>query len=124
MMGSITAYKNFMDCRLPLEPVITRWGTWLEAALFYSENFSKFKELVSNIEDDAQSVQKVKSTLIETVRDGLKTIENEKGQILYEKFKSVFDKNPGYNILKLYNNSINGNDVNLKKDPAIISCYK
>lgn len=111
----ITAYKNFMDCRLPPEPVITRWGTWLEAALFYSENFSKFKELVSNIEDDAQSVQKVKSILsttsiisdltfirshlselpnsitklekqnstlnyqinvVETVRDGLKTIEN------------------------------------------------
>jgi len=59
----ITAYKNCMDCRLPPEPVITRWGTWLETALFYSENFSKFKELVSNIEDDAQSVQKVKSNL-------------------------------------------------------------
>ncbi|KAL4135075.1 hypothetical protein QTP88_006732 [Uroleucon formosanum] len=123
----------------------------------------KFKELVSNIEDDAQSVQKVKSILnttpiisdltfirshlselpnsitklekqnstlnyqinvVETVRDGLKTIENEKGQILYEKFKSVFDKNPGYNILKLYNNSINGKDVDLKEEPAIISCYK
>ncbi|KAL4108044.1 hypothetical protein QTP88_018301 [Uroleucon formosanum] len=150
----ITAYKNCMDCRLPPELVITRWGTWLEAALFYSENFSKFKELVSNIEDDAQSVQKVKfilsttpiisdltfirshlselpnsitklekqnSTLnyqinvVETVRDGLKTIENEKGEILYKKFKSVFDKNPGYNILKLYNNSINGKDVDLKE---------
>ncbi|KAL4142017.1 hypothetical protein QTP88_004549 [Uroleucon formosanum] len=61
---------------------------------------------------------------VNEVRDGLKTIENEKGQILYEKFKSVFDKNPGYNILKLYNNSINGNYVDLKEDPAIISCYK
>jgi len=62
----ITAYKNFMDCRLPPEPVIIRWGTWLEAVLFYSENFSKFKELVSNIEDYAQSVQKVKSILSTT----------------------------------------------------------
>jgi len=41
-------------------------STWLEAALFYSENVSKFKELVSNIEDDAQSVQKVKSILSTT----------------------------------------------------------
>jgi len=59
----ITAYKNCMDCRLPPEPVMKRRGTWLEAALFYSENFSKFKKLVSNIEDDTQSVQKVKSIL-------------------------------------------------------------
>jgi hypothetical protein len=28
-------------------------------------------------------------------------------------------KNPEYNILKLYNGSINGNDVDLKEDPAI-----
>jgi hypothetical protein len=34
----ITAYKNFMDCHFSPEPIITRWGTWLEAALFYSEN--------------------------------------------------------------------------------------
>jgi len=52
-----------MDCRLPPKPVITRWGTWLEAALFYSENFNKFKELVSNLKDYAQSVKKVKSIL-------------------------------------------------------------
>jgi len=37
--------------------------------------------------------------VVEIVRDGLKTIENEKGQILYAKFKSAFDKNPGYNII-------------------------
>ncbi|CAI6359604.1 unnamed protein product [Macrosiphum euphorbiae] len=128
-----------------------------------SERMAKNIEYLSNIEDDSQSVKKVKSILsatsiisdltfirshlsefpnsitklekqnstlnyqinvVETVRDGLKTIENEKGHILYEKFKSVFDKNPGYNILKVYNDSINGNDVDLKENPAIISCYK
>ncbi|KAF0750157.1 Uncharacterized protein FWK35_00019780 [Aphis craccivora] len=54
-----------MDSRLLPEPVITRWGKWLEAALFYPENFNKLKELVSNIlEDDAQTVKIVKSILI------------------------------------------------------------
>ena len=24
---------------LPPEPVLTRWGTWLDAALYYAENF-------------------------------------------------------------------------------------
>jgi len=55
----------------------------------------------------------------------IQKIENEKGQILYEKFKSVFDKNHWYNILtKLYSDPINGKQVDLKEDPAIISYYK
>lgn len=52
-----------MDCHLPLESVITRCGTLLDAALFYSEHFSIFKELVSNLEYDAQSVKKGKTIL-------------------------------------------------------------
>lgn len=35
----VAAYKSHLDCPLPPEPVITRWGTWIEAALFYSNNF-------------------------------------------------------------------------------------
>ena len=33
--------KNFHDAGLPssLDPVITRWATWLRAALYYNENF-------------------------------------------------------------------------------------
>jgi len=38
----IIAYKNFMDCRLPPEPAITRSETWLEAILFYSENLKNW----------------------------------------------------------------------------------
>jgi hypothetical protein len=26
------------------EPILTRWGTWLNAALFYNENFDSIKE--------------------------------------------------------------------------------
>jgi len=33
------------------------------------------------------------------------------------------NSNPEYNILKLYNDSINENYVDLKENPAIISCY-
>lgn len=41
-------------------------------------------------------------------------IENEMEQIFYEIFKSVFDENPGFDILKRYNASFDGNDVNLE----------
>lgn len=33
------------DVPLPPEPVITRWGTWLEAALFYADYFDSIKEV-------------------------------------------------------------------------------
>jgi hypothetical protein len=79
---------------------------------------------LSQLPNSITKLEKQNSTLnyqidiVDTLRGGLKTIENEKRQILYEKFKLVFDKNPEYNILKLYN-SINGNDVDLKEDTTI-----
>lgn len=46
---------------LPPQPVITRWGTWLEAALFYCENFCQLKDLISELSDESsQSLTDVK----------------------------------------------------------------
>jgi hypothetical protein len=33
------------NLKLPPEPVLTRWGTWLEAAVFYQENFTTIKDV-------------------------------------------------------------------------------
>jgi hypothetical protein len=33
------------NLKLPPEPVLTRWGTWLEAAVFYQENFTAIKDV-------------------------------------------------------------------------------
>lgn len=52
----IAAYKNVMDCRLLPEPVVTRWRTWSETVLFYSESFSEFKELISSLEGPSKNV--------------------------------------------------------------------
>jgi hypothetical protein len=42
-------YKEiFPDVSLLPEPVLTRWGTWLEAAVFNCKNFEKFKVLLTN----------------------------------------------------------------------------
>ena len=42
--------KNFHDAGLPSppDPVITRWTTWLRAALYYSENFPAVRTIVNN----------------------------------------------------------------------------
>ena len=34
---------------LPPEPVLIRWGTWIDAALFYAKNFEKVKNVVSQL---------------------------------------------------------------------------
>jgi len=45
---------------LPPEPSITRWGTWINAALFYANNFEKFGNVINSLKDDAISVEKLK----------------------------------------------------------------
>ncbi|KAF2891719.1 hypothetical protein ILUMI_14454 [Ignelater luminosus] len=62
----VEVYRSIMNARLPPNPVITRWGTWLLAAIFYSDNFVKFKVVMQNLEEDAASVTKVKALLSET----------------------------------------------------------
>ena len=42
--------KDFHDAGLPSPPdlVITRWATWLRAALYYSENLPAVRTIVNN----------------------------------------------------------------------------
>jgi hypothetical protein len=40
---------------LPPEPVLTRWGTWLQAAVYYCINYSEIEKVVSSFSDDEAS---------------------------------------------------------------------
>ena len=56
----IQAYKeNLPDVPLPSEPVITRWSTWINAAIFYAENFDGIKEVIDQFDpDDSIAIKK------------------------------------------------------------------
>ena len=42
----INAFKKVLPTTpLPPQPVVTRWGTWLEAAFYYAEHVDKIKEV-------------------------------------------------------------------------------
>lgn len=42
---------------LPPSPIITRWGTWLEAAIFYANNFELIDSVVFSLDpEEAQSI--------------------------------------------------------------------
>ncbi|KAF2892524.1 hypothetical protein ILUMI_13652 [Ignelater luminosus] len=62
----VDVYRSITNARLLPNPVATKWGTWLQAAIFYSDNFVKFKVVMQNLEEDAASVTKVKALLSET----------------------------------------------------------
>jgi hypothetical protein len=49
---------------LPPQPVVTRWGTWLEAAFFLSKHFDLVKLFINMLKDDIVSVKECKSLLI------------------------------------------------------------
>lgn len=43
---------------LPPQPVITRWGTWLEAAIYYSDHFQDFSRVVNMFDkNEAVSIE-------------------------------------------------------------------
>lgn len=45
--------ERLPNISLPPQPVLTRWGTWLEAAIYYADNFSQIKELISDLTDNS-----------------------------------------------------------------------
>jgi hypothetical protein len=55
-------YKETLpNLPLPPQPVITRWGTWLKAAIFYSDNYIDVKNLILQIADDSNCIKEAKT---------------------------------------------------------------
>lgn len=59
------AFKvNCPDIPFPPEPVITRWGTWLEAAIYYADNFEVFDHVVQLFDpNDSIAIQECQDIL-------------------------------------------------------------
>lgn len=49
---------------LPPEPIITRWGTWLEAALFYAKHLNNIKKVIESFDpNEAASINNAQNVL-------------------------------------------------------------
>jgi len=61
----ISKFKEmYPDLNLPPEPIITRWGTWLEAVQYYCDHFEKIKNVISNFDtESAAAIEKAKSLM-------------------------------------------------------------
>lgn len=59
------------ELALPPEPILTRWGTWIHAAiLYYCENIKQIRSIVNQLDpDDAISIQMAQYVLLDKSLD-------------------------------------------------------
>ena len=55
--------QKFAQIRLPPQPIVTRWGTWLKAAFWYAQNLPAVRQIVSSFDDDGIIVSRVKEAV-------------------------------------------------------------
>lgn len=69
----IQVFKNMAPTlTLPPEPILTRWGTWIEASLYYCEHFELIQSILNSFdENDAVSIKMAQKYI------GQKNIKNQ-----------------------------------------------
>ena len=51
------------ELQLPPEPVVTRWASWLNAAIYYSKNVHQVRSIFEEINDGGLLVERAKKAL-------------------------------------------------------------
>lgn len=57
--GRVNSFRNsFPGIPLPPAPIITRWGTWLDACFYYAENFHAFEQFLPGLDtNDSEAIE-------------------------------------------------------------------
>lgn len=58
---------------MPPEPILTRWGTWIDAAVYYAKHFDSIKEIVYSFDPNAAESIKITQKLFDEKEDVLKS---------------------------------------------------
>lgn len=62
----------------PPQPIVTRWGSWINAAEYYSQHFTEIKSIVDAFEEDGILVNKAKESInCQSVRQSLMQISRD-----------------------------------------------
>ena len=70
----ISSFKEKLDLPLPPEPILTRWGTWVQEVEYHARHFDSLKNFLCNDLDasDAASIAMAQNMLVDPdVRAGL-----------------------------------------------------
>ncbi|CAI6360338.1 unnamed protein product [Macrosiphum euphorbiae] len=98
----------YPDLTLPPEPIITRWGTWLSAVLYYSNNFEKIRNVVLNLDPEATIAIKKTVELIDSknLQNNLAFISTNFGFLVDTISKLETSKMPLTESLEIVDNAI------------------
>ncbi|KAL4153161.1 hypothetical protein QTP88_000994 [Uroleucon formosanum] len=105
----IQTFKDmYPDLTLPPEPIITRWGTWLSAVLYYSNNFEKIRNVVLNLDPEAAMAIKKTVELIDSknLQNNLAFISTNFGFLVDTISKLETSKMPLTERLEIVDNAI------------------
>ena len=111
--------KDFHDAGLPSPPdaVITRWATWLRAALYYSENLPAVCTIVNNWTSTGLLVSRAKDAInVEGLVSDLVKINQYRTLAANVEFLegSACTRNKAYGLLK---------NIQFDDDPCAIKAY-
>ena len=56
----------FREISIPPQPIITRWGSWLKAPMYYADNLPDVRNIVNNFTGDGVLVIKAKEALLDS----------------------------------------------------------
>lgn len=75
----LQVFKNIApEIPLPPKPIITRWGTWLDAASYYAKYYEKIVDVLAVLNsEDCSSVAIAKELVSEQLRDHIMYIEQK-----------------------------------------------
>uniref|UniRef100_A0A0A9WTT0 DUF659 domain-containing protein n=1 Tax=Lygus hesperus TaxID=30085 RepID=A0A0A9WTT0_LYGHE len=58
--SQVLVFKEaYPKCALPPEPIITSWGTWIEACLYYAERHSKLEEVTAFFSRGSERIRSI-----------------------------------------------------------------
>jgi len=86
----IKIYQESTNLPLPPEPILTRWGTFLESSRFHWNNFEKINLFISNLEESDEKIDRINELYEKNVEKQLHQIN--KYSFLVEYIKKLEEK--------------------------------
>ncbi|KAL4083198.1 hypothetical protein QTP88_028528 [Uroleucon formosanum] len=111
------------DIPLPPQPVLTRWGTWLNASMYYCDHFELIKEIINQLDGEDAVAHITKSitqletfggplidsiNIIQKIKAEIQKAPNQIRKIIYQKLTSTLNKNKGFKIISDISDTLNG----------------
>ena len=110
--------NSFRGIGIPPEPIVTRWASWLKAAIYYADNLPQVRRIVNEFTGEGLLVAKAKESLMDpNLTENLLSIKRD-----YESLIGLVENSEKtrYNMVSAYNDLM---EVNFGVDSCNLKLY-